>query len=134
LVAVFRAMEYIVHCVTVGFLILAISGLTIVVHHDHPIESGSISSGDQNEAARQPHTNDQETFHEVHILTFVSGDQFVGHQNIDAGNLFHAGRLFSENSSFLYLFIQLYSTVRLTSESAIPPSRDKYALFCSLLI
>src|SRR6266853_1781736 len=123
-----RLLKHFATCLVTGFLLLAVSGLTIAVHHEHAM--GNTAA--QHELS-QPNgivlKTTPRTYHEVHIVKLLSGDSFNGSQKIDL------------KTSFAKLFtVQLdspeFSAAHLSSSLANidiketgPPSVDRCVLF-----
>src|SRR5713226_7428779 len=77
-----RLLKNIARCSVTGFLLLAVSGFTIAVHHEH-----SMGNTDAQHEHGQPDgvvlKTTPHTYHEVHIVKLLSGDSFNGSQKID---------------------------------------------------
>ena len=116
-----------------GFLLLALSGLTIAVHHEHAI--GNITAEHEH---GQPDglvvKTSPQTYHEVHFVRLLSGDSFSGSQKLEFKksliNLFAVHLHSSEFPSFYHST----SLVNIDIKETGPPSVDKCVLFCSFLI
>ena len=117
----------------VGFLLLAISGLTITIHHEHPI--GDIlakhghSHSDEPAAKTTP-----STYHEVHFVKLLSGDSFNSSQKTEIKT--SLVKLFAVHPAPLELSLvyHLTSSANIDIKETGPPSVDRYILNCSFLI
>ncbi|GEM_PF-4775185 len=116
-----------------GFLLIAISGLTIAIHHEHAIGDASTKHEHSQPDGLVLKTTPQ-TYHEVHIVRLLSGDCFNGSQKIDLKTslvkLFAVQLESPEFSSAHHSTSLANIDVRETG----PPSVDKCVLFCSFLI
>lgn len=131
-----RFLKNIVKYLVTGFLLIAVSGFTFVIHHEHSIETSvkKHTEHSHNEKADGHYKNNPSTYHEVHFVKFSSGDQFNIAPTTDL------------RSSLLTLFViqpELFDSftnfpsstlVTATDWEYHPPSEDKCVLFCSFLI
>lgn len=122
--------------VIVGFLLLALSGITIAIHHDHSIERAP-------DADAVHHTDDvgdgkiqhvPSTYHEVHFITLSSSDSF----HPSPKTSFQAS---SKNLGPMELDLiasspayRVSSFAHIKPKGTDPPPADKCVLFCSFLI
>ena len=126
-------LKNIIRYLVTGFLLFAISGLTITVHHEHSIGN----TGAQHEH-RQPgglvFKTTPKTYHEGHLIKLLSGDSFSGSQKLEC-----------KNSPIKLLTLQLdlrersskhhsTSLANIDIRDTGPPSRDRCVLFCSFLV
>ncbi|MEW5800446.1 MAG: hypothetical protein AB1728_15735 [Bacteroidota bacterium] len=132
-----RFLKNIVRYSVTGFLLIAVSGFTFVVQHEHPINAATKERTEHphSEEADEHQQNTPSTYHEIHFVKFSSGDQFNTSPPTDI-----------RFSSFVTLFViqpdlfdsfsNLHSTslINAANWETRPPSRDKCALFCSFLI
>jgi hypothetical protein len=128
-----RFLHHIARCSVTGFLLLAISGLTIAVHHEHHI-GNSAAHRDHGQPDGVVLNTSASTYHEMHIVKFLSGDSFNGSHKIIV------------NSALVKLFIvqpespqfsSVHPSTPLTStdiKETGPPSVDRCVLLCSFLI
>ncbi|MBI1805198.1 MAG: hypothetical protein HY033_13775 [Ignavibacteriae bacterium] len=128
-----RLLKNIARCSVTGFLLLAVSGLTIAVHHEHSIGSTAAQHEHSQPNGVVLKTTPQ-TYHELHLIKLLSGDSFNGSQKIDFKTslvkLF-AVQLDSPEFSSVHHSTSLAST---DIKETGPPSVDKCVLFCSFLI
>jgi hypothetical protein len=128
-----RDLKNIARCTVVGFLLLAISGLTIAIHHEHLVVGMLTEHGHEHHdgiAVR----NTPSTYHEIHFVKLLSGDSFSGSQKIEYKN--SPTKLFVVYSNLFELPKIQHSTsfAPIDIKETSPPSRDKCVLFCSFLI
>lgn len=119
------------------FLVIVLSGLTLPVHHVHPIELkqpiGESQRHSHDEA--KPHQTGPSTYHEVHFVKLLSDDSFDASSRTDG------------ISSFAHFIVAILpSTFELSTPTISPlqspqfqraeriPARDRCVLFCSFLI
>jgi hypothetical protein len=128
-----RVIKNIARCTVVGFLLLAISGLTIAIHHEHPIV-GMLSEHGHEQHDGLVVKNTPPTYHEIHFLKLLSGDSFNGTQKIELKS--SLTKLFAVHIEVLELHPIGYSTFLLNTDisGTGPPSVDRCVLNCSFLI
>ena len=129
----FRFLKNIARCAVVGFLLLAISGLTIAIHHEHPIRNLLAEHGQSQHDGLVVKTTPS-TYHEVHFVKLLSGDSFNGSQKI-------AFKTFQVKLFAVHLDPLKLSPVHHSPSLAIiniretgPPWVDKCVLLCRFLI
>lgn len=128
-----KFIRNIARCTVVGFLLLAISGLTIAIHHEHPIGDILAEHGhSQHDGLVVKAT--PSTYHEVHFVKLLSGDSFNGSQKIEFKT--SLVKLFAVHLDPLELSPVHHSTslASIDIKETGPPSVDKCVLFCSFLI
>ena len=132
----FRMLKNIARQVMVGFLLLALSGITIAIHHDHPIERAPDPDAvhHTNTVADGKIQNVPSTYHEVHFIKLSSSDSF----HPSPKTSFQASwknlgpmELHPNASSPAY---RLSSLATIEPKGSDPPPADKCVLFCSFLI
>ena len=122
--------------VMVGFLLLALSGITIAIHHDHPIERAPDpdAAHHANNVAGWKIRNVPSTYHEVHFIKLSSSDSFypspktsfqASWKNLGPIEL----DLIASSPAY-----RLSSLANLEPKGTDPPPADKCVLFCSFLI
>lgn len=128
-----RIIKNIAHCVVVGFLLIAISGVSISIHHEHAI--GQLSAEHehgQHEGLGVSAASS--TYHEIHVLTLLSNDSFNGSSKAEFKTPF--AKLLDVPLDLLEVSPIHHSTslAYLDIKETGPPSVDKCVLFCSFLI
>ena len=128
-----RIIKNIIRCVVVGFLLLAISGLTITIHHEHQIGDILAEHGHSHTDEHAVKTS-ASTYHEIHLVKLVSGDSFDGSQKIDFKS--PLVKIFAVPLDPLELAHSYHptSSSNLDISNTGPPSVDRYVLICSFLI
>lgn len=130
-----QTTKNIARCVIVGFLLLAVSGLTVAIHHVHNIaDANAVNGSGHSRYDGIVIKSTPSTYHEVHVLTFLSGDSFTGSSKIDIKT--SLVKLFTESLNFPELLRVQHTTSLATTEKkdGSPLSVDKCALLCSFLI
>ena len=117
----------------VGFLLLATSGLTITIHHEHPIEDILIKHGHSHSEESAAKTTSS-TYQEIHFVKLLSGDSFNGSQKIELKT--SLVKLFAVHLVPLELSLVFHaaSLTNIDIKETSPPSVDRYTLNCSFLI
>ena len=125
----------IVRCGIVGFLLLAVSGFTVAVHHVHNIAA----TNTVNDSGHARYNglivkSTPSSYDEVHVLSFLSGDSFTGSPKTELKT--SLVKLFTESLNFPELpIVQRSPSLATTAKKDIhPPSVDTCALLCSFLI
>lgn len=120
----------------VGVLLLSLSGITIAVHHDHPIETSSPKQT-QRPDGKQASENQQckpSTYHEVHFLKLGSDDEFTISPPAERAASLTVCSVIPVAAFDSFSALQSAAFIH-TSEKETPLcSRDRCALFCSFLI
>lgn len=132
----FRVLKNIARHVVVGFLLLALSGMTITIHHDHPIERAPDPSAvhHSNNVGDVGIQNVPSTYHEVHFIKLSSGDSFgpspTTHLKASLKNL---GPVVLDHIEFSPAY-RSSSLTNIDTKETGPPSADKCVLLCRFLI
>lgn len=119
------------------FLLMVLSGLSIQIHHVHPLEPAQPRDTTQSHGhdENEPHQENPSTYHEVHYVKLLSDDSF--NTSSRAGGI----------SALVHFIVTIVPTIGevsnpiasssvslLTQQHASLPAREKCALFCSYLI
>ena len=128
-----RILKNIARCTVVVFLLLAISGLAITIHHEHSIGDVLAEHGHSHSDGSAVKTAPS-TYHEDHFVKLLSGDSFNGSQKIEFKT--SLVKLFAVYLDPLELSPVRYSAslANIDIKETGPPSGDRYILNCSLLI
>lgn len=131
-----RLFKHIGRYLVVWFLLLALSGLTIPIHHEHSIERSPDPRAIQ-------HSNNTKsvgvktvpsTYHEIHLIKLGSSDSFDSSRKADHRALLKTLlRPAFDHVEFSPVY-HLSSIAILQTNGTGPPSSDKCVLFCSFLI
>ena len=116
------------------FLVVSLSGPTLVIHHDHPIEMAPVDSdGDKHDEA-QAENNGPSTYHEVHFIKLLSEDSFNVSSCVEVVPTTH--QLIAVLPFTLELSTSVLPSAPLFSHktNVHDPAGDKCVLFCSFLI
>lgn len=128
-----KFLKNIARYLVTGFLLIAVSGFTITIHHEHSIGNSAARNENVQRDGLVLKTTPQ-TYHEVHIVKLLSGDRFNGSQKIvlkiSPLKLFTV-QLESPQFSSDYHFTSVSTT---DIKGTGPPSVDKCVLFCSFLL
>lgn len=126
-------LKNIARYLTTGFLLLAVSGFTLAIHHEHSLGT-SASQHEHHGPQGVVLSATPRSYHEVHLVRFLSGDSFNGSEKSHL------------KASLVKLFTVQLNPVEIPSDphsaSAArtdiretgPPSVDACVLFCSFLI
>ncbi len=129
-----RYLKNIFRCSVTGFLLLALSGFTVAVHHEHSMGNASIEHK-HNQPDGLVLKPTPQTYHEVHIVKLLSGDYFNGSQKLeikDPPKMFFVLQL--DSPDLFSVHPHLTSLPNIDIKETGPPSVDKCVLFCSFLI
>lgn len=120
----------------VAFHVVALSGLTLPIHHTHPIEKSpdGVVVHDETNAKTHSVTNAPSTYHEMHFVKFLSGDSFKNTKQIDFKTSFQKLGFIQVDEFQLSPFVHLSPLANKNLHDTGPPSVDKCVLFCSFLI
>lgn len=126
-------LKNIARAAVVGFLLLAISGLTIAIHHEHRIGDMVPDHGRRQHDEIVVKTTPS-TYHEIHFVKLLSGDSFNNLQKIEFRT--SLVKLFAVHGDLLVLSPIHHSTslANIDRRETGPPSVDTCVLFCSFLI
>jgi len=118
------------------FLAVVLSGLTLPIHHVHPIEYkqplGETQSHRHDEA--ESNQTDPSTYHEVHFVKLLSDDSFNASSRADGiSPLVHLATILPSTIEFSIPTISSVLFTHFPMAERIPAS-DKCVLFCSFLI
>ena len=130
-----RVITYIARYTVITFLLCAISGLTLTVHHEHhlDVENRSVAHDADQHDGHAIKTSGM-TYHEIHFVKLLSGDDFDGTQKL---------QIKTSPTGLFAAYSNLCSSPSYCCSSSIqkrdlkdtgPPSVDKCVLFCSFLI
>ena len=128
-----RFLKNITRCTIVGFLLVAISGLTVAIHHEHTIGDLLDEHGQSQHDGLIVKTTPS-TYHEVHFVRLLSGDSFNGSQKIEFKT--SLVKFFAVHLDQLELSPAYHSSSlrNINIKETGPPPVDKCVLFCSFLI
>lgn len=124
---------------TLLFLVVAISGLTLPIHHVHPIEVATPVSddhhSDNHRHGESETTSDvPSTYHEVHFVKLLSNDNFSTSNRNDI-SIRVVQFLIIIPGKIEFLDSPSSETISFSlKEPSPPPPQDKCVLFCSFLI
>lgn len=128
-----KSIRNIAQRIVVGFLLIATSGITISIHHEHAIgellyehEHGQLEGLGVNPAPS--------TYHEIHVLTFLSADSFNSSGQVEFKTSFTKLIAIPLDRIEFSPVRQSTSLTQLDIKETGPPSVDKCVLFCSFLI
>ncbi|HWP83163.1 MAG TPA: hypothetical protein VNN76_10975 [Bacteroidota bacterium] len=130
-----QAKNIVRHCI-VGVLLLSLSGITIVVHHDHPIETSSpkqTQEPDGKQASENQHSKPS-TYHEVHFLKLGSDDEFTISPPAERAASLTVCSVIPDAAFDSFPALRSAAVLHTAEKEAHPSSGDKCALFCSFLI
>lgn len=116
-----------------GFLLFALSGFTVVVHHEHSM-GNVLAEHEHGQSDGIVLKTTPQTYHEVHIVKLVSGDCFNGSQRLEFKDFpikLSALQLDSLEFSSVH---HLAPLANIDIKETGPPSVDQCILFCSFLI
>ena len=127
------SLNHIARYTVVGFLLLAVSGLTIAIHHEHLIEGLFTENGHSQPNGLVVKTTPS-TYNEVHFVKLLSGDSFHGSQKVEFKTFLV--KIFAVHLDHLELSPAYHSSslANINIKETGPPSVDKCVLFCSFLI
>jgi hypothetical protein len=114
------------------FLIVVLSAPALVIHHVHHIEASEPASHDSSTPGQT--VNVPATYHETHVVTFLSGDSFNSSTRSDVVPSLHK---FIATLAVVPVLSSTLSLSRIASVDIRPLSQlsgDKCVLFCSFLI
>ena len=128
-----RILKNAARCMVVGFLLIAISGLTIAIHHEHPI-GDILTAHEHSQFDGLVVKTTPSTYHEVHFVKLLSGDSFNGSQKIECNT--SLVKLFTVHLDPLELSPVYHSasSANIDIKETGPPSVDRNILNCSFLI
>ena len=119
------------------FLSVVLSGLTVAVHHTHPIEYKQRSSETDSHNHDQAKLNrtGPSTYHEVHFVKLLSDDSFNTSSRTEGiSSIAHfIVAILPRTIKFSTPIISSIQSPQYQSSDAFP-ARDKCVLFCSFLI
>jgi hypothetical protein len=135
----FKMLQRIKHIVRIciaGLLLVGVSGVTFVIHHEHPIgtyaEKHTAHSHD--ETATENQQSKPSTYHEVHFVKLGSDDNFTSSSSTDCRIplvsliINHANSIDSPSTLHSAAFINI------AAKETGPPSVDRCVLFCAFLV
>ena len=128
-----RWLAHIIRFSITGFLLVALSGFTVVVHHEHSIGDASANREHDPTDGLVVKTKPQ-TYHEVHIVKLLSGDSFSGSQTIDLNTSVVKFFELHLDSPHFPPYPHSTSLTHTEIRETGPPSVDRCILFCSFLI
>lgn len=131
-----QQVKNIVRSCIVGVLLLGLSGITIAVHHDHPIETSSPKQTQQPEG-KQAGENQQSkpsTYHEVHFLKLGSDDEFTISPPAERVASLTVRFVIPAAAFDSFPALRSAAVINTAEKETQPSSGDKCALFCSFLI
>jgi hypothetical protein len=131
-----QLIKHIVRICIAGLLLVGVSGVTFVIHHEHPIgtfaEKHSAHSHD--ETATDKQESKPSTYHEVHFVKLGSDDNFTISPTTDC-RVSLITLLVIHSPSFDSLSILQSATfIDIAAKETGPPSVDRCVLFCTFLV
>lgn len=114
------------------FLIVVLSAPALMIHHVHHIEASEPASHDSSTPGQT--VNVPATYHETHVVTFLSGDSFNSSTCSDVVPSLHK---FIATLAVVPVLSSTLSLSQIASTNTGPPPQptgDKCVLFCSFLI
>lgn len=128
-----KSLRNIARRIVVGFLLLAISGVTISIHHEHAIKE-LLTEHEHGHHEGLGVNTAPSTYHEIHVVTFRSADSFYGSGKGEFD--ISLVKLLSIPSDHIEVSLVRRSTsfTFFDVRDTAPPSMDKCVLFCRFLI
>lgn len=122
--------------ILVSFLMIAVSGTTIVIHHDHPIAPVGAENADHtdDESANGHQSTKGATYHEIHLLKLVTGDRFNTTPPFQSPTSFAPFLVFHDTSSSSCSIPRFSASTISNGHTARMASRERCTLFCTLLV
>ena len=127
------SLKNIVKWSVTGFLLIAISGLTIAIHHEHAL-GNDLAEREHGPSDGLVVKTTPHTYHEVHILKLFSGDSFNGCPKMEFKQCLTKLFVGQLEPSALSSIHQSTTIAGIDIKETGPPSRDKCVLFCRFLI
>ena len=119
------------------FLLMVLSGLSLQIHHVHPLEPAQPHDTAQRHGhdKAEPHQENPSTYHEVHYIKLLSDDSFNASSRNDGISPLARFFVAIVPTIIEFSYPTVSSSVSLLSQRhASLPARDTCALFCSYLI